>query len=106
MSNLSRVRYSQVHQILKFKYKDADKIPDLIDAIKNEIYADCPTLITNGERPFRVYWSNYGTDSLEVTVDAHFRLRILSEDYHENRQRVLIAIRKAVKNTGLTFAKE
>lgn len=106
VSNLSRVRFSQVSQTLKFKYSDAEKIPELIQVIKNEIYSSCPSLITDGTRPFRVYWSDYAPDGLEVTVEAHFRIRILSEEYHENRQRVLLAIRRAVKNSGLTFLKE
>lgn len=106
VSNLSRVRYSHVHQTLRFRYEDADKIKGVISSIKNEICADCPSLITDGSRPFRVYWSNYGPEALEVTVEGHFRLRILSDEYYENRERVLMAIRRAVKRHDLRFAQE
>ena len=94
VSNLSRVRYSQVHQTLRFRLSDAEKLPDAIESIKEEIAKDCPTLITDGTRPFRIYWSNYRSDHLEVTVDAHFRLKILSDEYYDNRQTVLMAIRE------------
>ncbi|KAL7561055.1 hypothetical protein ACA910_011891 [Epithemia clementina (nom. ined.)] len=106
VSNLSRVRYSQVYQVLKFKLSDAEKIPDVVASIKDEIYNECPALITDGSRPFRVYWNEIGPDSLDVVVDAHFRLKILSDEYYDNRERVLMAIRRAVRQNGLYFAKE
>ena len=106
VSNLSRVRYSQVYQVLKFRLSDAEKMPEVIASIKDEIFNDCPTLITDGSRPFRVYWSDIQSDCLDVVVDAHFRLKILSDEYYDNRERVLMAIQRAVRQHGLYFAKE
>jgi len=50
VSNLSRVRHSQVAQTLRFKLKDADAIPALLDCIKKEILEACPAVITDGSR--------------------------------------------------------
>jgi len=104
VSNLSRVRFCQVKQTLRFKYKDADKLPVLLEAIKEEIRLACPTLITDGTRPFRVHWTEFADDHLTVVVDTHFRLKPIGTDYWDNRQRVLQAIDRAVKKVGLTFA--
>lgn len=106
LSNLSRVRQSQVTQTLRFKLKDADGMPGLLESIKEEIMEACPTVITDGSRPFRVVWSDYGADFLQVDVDVHLRVRPIGDEYWTNRQRILQAIRKAVKKNDLTFAKE
>lgn len=73
MSNLSRLKRSQVKQQLWFAYDDLDKLPTVIENIKMEIGASCPSLITDGSRPFRVIWSDYRDDHLEVSVDCRFR---------------------------------
>jgi Mechanosensitive ion channel len=67
VSNLSRVRISQVTQTLRFHYEDADEIPALLDTIKSEIQEACPRLITDGSRPFRVFWTGFKEDHLEGT---------------------------------------
>lgn len=54
ISNVSRVRQSQVKQTLRFHYEDADKLPQVIDDIKEEIKKSCSRMITDGTRPFRV----------------------------------------------------
>lgn len=48
--NLSRTPRSQVKQELRISYDDAEKIPTLLQAIKEEIKKDCPKLITDGSR--------------------------------------------------------
>jgi small-conductance mechanosensitive channel len=106
VSNLSRVRFCQVKQILHFKTKDAGKLPVLFDAIKQEIRLACPALITDGSRPFRVYWTDYIDENLAVMVDTHFRLKPIGDEYWENRQRVLQAIDRAVKKVGMSFLTE
>jgi small-conductance mechanosensitive channel len=97
VSNLSRVRYSQVAQVLRFRPQDAGKLPDLCQSIRQEIQLACgPDLVLDGSRPFRAYWTDIGPDgSLEVTVDVHFYIRPTSEQYWENRQKVLLAIHSA-----------
>lgn len=57
----------------------------------------------DGSRPFRCYWTDYGDNCLKVVVDAHFQIKPVGEAYHENRQRVLVAIDQAVKKNSLQF---
>lgn len=106
VSNLSRVRHSQVKTTLRFKLADADELPQLLETIKDEIVTACPAVIADGSRPFRVVWSDYGPDFLQVDVDVHLRVRPIGDEYWISRQRILQAIRKAVKKNDLTFAKE
>lgn len=106
VSNLSRVRFCQVKQLLRFRYKDAEKLPALFDAIKQEIRLTCPALITDGSRPFRAYWTDYNDDYLGVMVDTHFRLKPIGDEYWDNRQKVMQAIDKAVKKVGVSFHTE
>ena len=104
VSNLSRIQISNVKQTLRFKYSDADKLPKLTQDIKDEIRTACPAVIDDGSRPFRVFWCNYDRTGLEVSIDVSFRIKLLSDEYHENRQNMLIAIRNAVKKNDMKFA--
>ena len=72
--NFSRVPVSQVKQVLRFHYRDIDALPDVLQSIRSEVQASCPHLITDGSRPFRVFFTDYGERSLQVLVDAHFRI--------------------------------
>jgi small-conductance mechanosensitive channel len=96
VSNLSRIAQSQVKQTLRFGYKDALILPELLEDVKNEIRAACPKLITDKSRPFRAFWTDYKEDHLEVMIDTHFNIPPFSDDYWLNRQNVLIAITKAI----------
>ena len=71
ITNFSRVSMCQVKQTLRFHYDDVEKIPALCEDIKEELKKSCPKLISNGKRPFRVYWSGFNEDHLEVVVDTH-----------------------------------
>lgn len=104
VSNLSRLNKSQVKQTLRFDYKDADKLPQVITDIKQEIADACPRLITDGSRPFRVHFTDHGHDHLEVRVNTHFNVNPVGNDYWDSRQRVLMAIQRAVKKNGVEFA--
>lgn len=106
VSNLSRVNLSQVSQTLRFRIKDADAMPAVLKTIKEEIRHVSPHVITDGSRPFRVVWSDYGPDFLQVNVEVHLRIRPIGDEYWATRQRILQAIGKAVKKHDLTFAKE
>ena len=103
VSNLSRLNKCQVSQVLRFPLSDSGKLPKLVQDIKEEIIKECPELITNGIRPFRCYWSSYRDDHSEVIVDAHFRIPPIGEQYHENRQKVLVTINNAVKKNDMKF---
>mmetsp|Transcript_15564 Transcript_15564/g.33090 ORF Transcript_15564/g.33090 Transcript_15564/m.33090 type:complete len:534 (-) Transcript_15564:369-1970(-) len=103
--NLSRTPRSQVKQSLRISYNDADKIPKLLEAIKEEIKEACPKLITDGSRAFRAYWQNYEDDHLAVVVDCHFTIKPTGDEYWRNRQKMLEAIYRAVRETGVHFEK-
>jgi hypothetical protein len=104
VSNLSRVQVSSVKQKLRFKYSDAEKLPKVMDDIKEEIRQACHEVIEDGSRPFRAYWTRYGTMGLEATVEAHFRIKLLGDPFWQNRQNMLVAINRAVKKNGMEFA--
>ena len=100
--NLSRTPQSQVKQTLRIRYEDASKIPLLLETIKEEIRTDCAKLIPGR---LRAHWSNFEDDHLQVVVDAHFSIKPTGGEYHDNRQKVLQAIYRAVKKTGVSFEK-
>jgi small-conductance mechanosensitive channel len=101
VTNISRIRKCQVKQILRFDYDEADKFPALFETIKKEVKAVCPTVIVDGTRPFRIVWSDFKSSHLEVTVDLHFNIKPSGDVYHENKQRCLMAIYRAVKSHGM-----
>jgi small-conductance mechanosensitive channel len=104
ISNLSRQKQCQVKQTLRFNYDDAEQIPALLESIRSEIKKACPRLVTDSSRPFRVFWTGYKEDHLEVMVDTHHNIAPIGDAYWQNRQNVLLAISRAVKNNGLEFA--
>jgi small-conductance mechanosensitive channel len=104
ISNLSRQKQCQVKQTLRLKYDDAEQIPALLDSIRSEIKKACPRLVTDSSRPFRVFWTGYKEDHLEVMVDTHHNIAPIGDAYWQNRQNVLLAISRAVKKNGLEFA--
>ena len=97
LSNLSRVRHSQVKQVLRLRYDDVDKIPPLIEQIKHEIKKNCPSLILDGSRPFRVHWTAMNHDHCEITVDTRHMIKPVGDAYLDNKQNVLTAIYTALK---------
>lgn len=103
VSNLSRLSKSQVKQALWFAYEDIDRLPEIIKQIKLEIKENCPSLITDGSRPFRVHWRDYKDDHVEVVVDCHFQHPPSSDEYWDTRQSVLLAIARAARDVGVPF---
>lgn len=98
VSNLSRVRLSQVKQVLKVKVDDAESIPFLLDIIRHEIRMVCPKLVTDGSRPFRVAWTGIIDDGThEITIDTRHKIKPTSDEYWTNRQNLLAAIQRALK---------
>lgn len=55
-------------------------------------------------RPFRVSWTDFNQDHLQVTVNTHFNLAPLGDAYWNTRQAVLMAIARAVKKHGIQLA--
>jgi len=101
ITNISRIRRCQVKQILRFDYDEANKFPALFETIKKEVKAACPQVIADGSRPFRVVWSDFKSSHLEVIVDMHFNVKPSGDVYHDNRQRCLMAIYRAIKSHGM-----
>jgi len=104
VTNRSNQKYSQVKQTLRFDYSDVDRIAKIVAGIKEEIRVSCPEVITDGSHPFRVVWSNFEVDHLEVSVDCRLRCPPIGDKYVETRQNILVAIAKAVKKMGHNFA--
>ena len=100
LTNLSRLKFAQVTQTLRFDYKDADRIPEIIDEIRKEIRTSCPHVVTDGSRPFRVFWSSYGPSSLEVMVDVRMSVPPIGDKFYVGRQGVLMAINRALRSVG------
>lgn len=103
LSNLSRLRKCQVKQVLRFGYKDANKLTKLCDDIKEEIKTSCAELISDGTRPFRCHWVGYEEAHLQVVVEAHFAIRPIGDGYWMNRQKVLESINRAVEKNDVDF---
>ena len=103
ITNLSRLKFSQVTQTLRFDYKDADKIPAVIDEIKKEIRESCPLVVTDGSRPFRVYWSSYGETCLEVMVDVRMSNPPIGDGFFVGQQEILMAINRALNRLGVNL---
>lgn len=78
-------------------------MPELVANIKNEIENSCPKLITNGSSPWRVYFNAYNKGSLEVIVDARFRIQPYSSEYYEVKEKVMNAIGRAAKSCGASL---
>lgn len=104
ISNRARTKFSQVKQNLHFKYDDLDKIPSLVNEIRDEIAASCPKVITDGSRPFYVKWVDFDRDHVKVLVDCRLRNPPSGEKYYEARQGILEAIARAVRRKKVDFA--
>jgi small-conductance mechanosensitive channel len=104
LANISRTKFSAIKQGIAISYEEMDKVPQLIEDIKTEIRAACPTLIDDSSRKFRIFWSNYEENSLEIVVDAKFRTRPKCDDYYLLKQEVLLAISRATKKNKIQFS--
>lgn len=96
--------HSRVKQTLHFEYDDLDKLPDLMEAIKEEIAVSCPFAISDGSKPLRAYFHNYSDQCLDVIVDVRMCVTPSTSAYHQYRQEVLMAIGRAVKLKQMSFA--
>lgn len=103
VKNISRVKMCQIKQFLRFRYEDAEKFPQLLLSILEEIKESCPAAITDGSRPFRACWTGYREDYLEVMVDTHYNLKPIGTKYWNNREKVMEAIYRAAKKSNVQF---
>lgn len=94
--NLSRMPCSQVTQEISLPNQGSDKIQALLENVKVQIRAACPEL--DESQPFLVHWTSFEKpDNVVITVETHFRIPRLSEEYWINRQNVLAAINGAIE---------
>jgi small-conductance mechanosensitive channel len=103
VSNLSRMKKCQVKQQLRVKYEDIDKLEGFLASILEEIKAACPKAITDGQRPFRAFFTDFKEDHLRVMVDTHYNLPPMGEVYWKNRHNCMLAIHRAAKKNGVEF---
>ena len=105
VSNLSLGEASQVEQKLRFDFSAIKVAPKLVREIKFEIKEACKDkLITDGSRPFRVHWTGYGEQWLEISVDARLKIAPYSDDYYEIRQEIMLGIARAAERCDARFA--
>ena len=98
------MKRSQTKFELRFHLYDMHRVQDIATAIKHELVQACPKLIKDGSRPFRVIWTDIGTDHFVVTVDAHHDVPPACNAYWETREKVLLSISKAIKSVNVKFA--
>lgn len=103
VKNLSRIDKCRYRETLRFHYEDAEKLPQVMEDILEEIKQSIPEAITDGSRPFRAFWTAYREDFLECFVQVHFNIKPIGQPYWENRQKVNLAILRAVKKNKVEF---
>ena len=104
VTNLSRCTQCQVKTVLYFDYSSMQKLPALIKDIKEDVKANCPALITDGSRPFRVHWTDITDDRLAVTCDLHFEAKPYGDPYLNTKQQALEAIGQALAKNKVELA--
>lgn len=104
VTNLSRCTQCQVKTVLYFDYSGMQKLPALIKDIKEDVKANCPALITDGSRPFRVHWTDITDDRLAVTCDLHFEVKPYGDPYLNTKQQALEAIGQALAKNKVELA--
>lgn len=106
VSNLSLGSTSQVKQMLRFQFSALHNAGELVEEIKSQIKQTTDKLITDGSRPFRVHWTGFGEEWLEVTVDCRLNIPPLTDEYYDTRQKILQAIARASEKCHARFAED
>lgn len=101
--NISRSNTCRVITTLRFEYEDIQKLPQALEAVKEEISMACPKLITK-DKPFRAMISSFGHDFVEVTVNCAFGLPPSGEAFWANREQMFYAIDRGVRKSGILYA--
>lgn len=98
--NLSKVNRRRESQVVRFRYSDLEKIPDVLCEIKEEIRLSCPKLSSKVLAVLR----SYEKDHIEAIVRAHFDIKPATIEGLENRHDFLLAIGRAMKKKQVNFA--
>lgn len=103
LTNITRAKRSQVKQTLRFKYKDLNKIPIILQDIKDAVKETCPKLVMEGAT-YRAVITSYESDHVQALVNFHFEIPSQTEAFHRNRQEVLLVIANVMKKHRVEFA--
>lgn len=95
---------SQTKFLLRLHLYDMQRVKEISAAIREEIVQDCPNLITDGSRPFRVHWTDINSDHLVITVNAHHKVKPKSNQYWDTREQVLLSISTAIARMNVKLA--
>jgi len=104
VSNLSRVARSRLVQNLRFKYKDLEKLPTVLEEIKAEIRLSCPRVVTDGTGAFFAVLESFHDDHIGGLVIANFDIPPKTADFINNRQEFMLAIARAMRKHDVDFA--
>ena len=102
--NISRIKYSTIMQEIRFNYEDCQKLPSVLEEIIKEIRTTCSLVVTDGSKPLRANFKNFGKSYLEVEIEARLQCQPESEEFENGRQEVLFAIDRAVRRLSVQFA--
>jgi len=91
---MTRMQDSSVSQTLLLPNLGPNKIISLLQDIGIEIRESCPKV--NAQQPFRVSLTDLSGDNVEISIESHFHIPRLSDEYWENRQTVLMAVNRAI----------
>ena len=103
VTNVSKGKRSQVKQILRFQYKDLEKVPKVLIEIKDELRTSCPKIVTEGAI-YRAVITSYEPDHVQATVNVHFDIPAETEASNRNRQEALLTMARVMDKHGMEFA--
>lgn len=101
--NISRAKRSQVKQSLRFKYADLNKIPTILQQVKEGVKESCPKLVTQGTT-YRAVITSFEADHVQALVNFHFDIPAETEAFNRNRQEVLLVIARVMQENDVEFA--
>ena len=103
VTNLSRVDRCQLKQDIRIQFQDYHKIELILKSIKAEIKESCPTLISDGSKPFRAYVVAIREDHIRASIECHFNLPPFGEQFWNNRHEWIMAILRAASKNQIEF---
>ena len=111
LANVSRQTFSSVQLTLELSYNDMNKVPDLVQDMKDQIEHDVMiltgnehTIVKDGTRPYRVHWRDVSYRGIQIVIDIHLRMPPNKDLYFDTRQAILIAISKSCSKHDITYA--
>jgi len=100
ISYVSRAKRSQVFEKLRFQYKDLDRIPDILEEIKNELKRACDPI----PKPYDIFMNDFKEDHVEVVLDLHFNVKASGNAYFENSEKVFDAVWRVLQRNDVELA--